>query len=277
MSKNESALESFHGNFWHGGKQAAPVMLAYLMVGLAAGVFCGRAGLSVAETGLLALMLYAGSAQFVFAQLYMSAPHAVVSAIFFVNLRHLLYSTALAQQARRLPWKTRAVIGAQLTDETFLTATAYLQGRFLSSGAWMIGLNVFSYTSWFVGSVCGVLLGSTLDLSIFGVDFAGSAMFIALLFPQIAQHARPWAAAVALVSGVVAVMSALWFPSSLAVVIVAVLAATVGVFVFGVSDDDRNFSAKLSKVKVSDLLEASKNTSENISNHISEKRTDKKR
>ena len=236
------------GDFWRGGRQAAPIMLAYLMVGLAAGVFCQRAGLSVAETGLLSLILFAGSAQFVFAQLYLGAPQTLISAIFFVNLRHMLYSTVLAQQARRLPWTTRAMIGAQLTDETFLTASAYLRGRFLPSGAWMVGLNMCSYASWFAGTVCGALVGGALDLSIFGIEFAGSAMFIALLLPQIAGHARPLAAAaVSLSAGIAAVLSALWLPSPSMVVVVSVLAATVGVFVFGVSDDDRAFATQLAE------------------------------
>ncbi len=233
-------------NLLSGGRDAIPIMVAYLMIGIAAGVFGVSKGLSPAEVALLSLLLFAGSAQFVFPELYGGSPQALVSAIFFINLRHLLYSSALAPQARNLKWQTRATIGAQLTDETFLTSTAHLKGQMIGSGAWMIGLNMASYLSWACGNVLGAIFGDVVDLTIIGVEFAGSAMFIALLFPQIMGHSRPLAAAIiAAIAGGGAVLALLFFPGPATVIIVATLAATAGVFIFGVSENDKNFAAQL--------------------------------
>lgn len=233
-------------DFVDGGKVAAPIIIAYLMLGAAAGALGASRGLSPAEIALLSLLLFAGSAQFIFPELYQGSPQALVSAVFFINLRHLLYSTALAQQARRLSPGVRTAIGAQLTDETFLIATTHLRGQMISSGAWMIGLNCCSYFAWCIGNIAGALLGGALDLSIVGVEFAGSAMFIALLFPQITGHARPAAAAiVALLGGGGAVAAQSFAAGPSVIVLAAAAAATLGVLAFGVNDSDRQFATTL--------------------------------
>ncbi|MGI9297609.1 MAG: AzlC family ABC transporter permease [Gammaproteobacteria bacterium] len=238
--------ETVFRDFISGGRKAAPIVVAYLMLGAAAGALGASRGLSPAEIALLSLLLFAGSAQFVFPELYQGAPQTLASAVFFINLRHLLYSTALAQQARRLSRCARAAIGAQLTDETFLVSTAHLRGRMIPSGAWMIGLNFCSYIAWCGGNIAGALLGGALDLSVVGVEFAGSAMFIALLFPQITGHARPAAAAfVAILGGGGAVAAQTFFAGPAAVVLVAAAAATLGALAFGVNESDRRFAAKL--------------------------------
>ena len=233
-------------DFADGGRRAAPIVAAYLVLGAAAGALGASRGLSPAEIALLSLLLYAGSAQFVFPELYQGAPQTLAASIFFINLRHLLYSTALAQQARRLSRRTRATIGAQLTDETFLVASAHLRGRMIPSGAWMLGLHTCSHFAWCCGNVAGALLGGALDLSAVGADFAGQAMFVALLLPQIAGHARPSAAAIVALAaggGTVAVLS--FFPGPSAATIAAVAAATFGVFAFGVNESDRRFAEQL--------------------------------
>ena len=233
-------------DFASGGRTAAPIVVVYLILGCAAGVLGASRGLSAAEILLLSLLLFAGSAQFVFPELYRGAAAELVSAVFFINLRHLLYSTALAQQARNLPPATRAAIGAQLTDETFLVATARLKGGMLSSGAWMLGLNMVSYLAWASGNLAGAVFGGAVDLSVVGADFAGAAMFLALLFPQITGHARPSAAAAVAVLGGGGAVLGLWlFPGPAATTVAAALAAVLGVAVFGANESDREFAAKL--------------------------------
>ena len=233
-------------DFYSGGKLSVPIVVVYLILGVAAGALGASRGLSVAEIALLSLLLFAGSAQFVFPEIYEGAPRALASAVFFINLRHLLYSTALAQQARRLSPRARAAIGAQLTDETFLVATAHLRGKMIPSGAWMIGLNFCSYLAWCGGNVCGALVGGALDLSVVGADFAGAAMFIALLVPQITGHARTKAAiAVAAVAGIAACIAQTMFAGAFGGVMAAVLAAAAGAAIFGDNESDREFAEML--------------------------------
>src|SRR5712692_4531263 len=105
-------------------RAAVPVVLGYLGIGIAAGVVERAAGLSYAEVLLISTVLYAGSAQFVVtSMLSLASPaSAIVLTVFFLNLRHLLLSAALAPALRGVAAWKNALLGRQLTDETFVVA-----------------------------------------------------------------------------------------------------------------------------------------------------------
>lgn len=137
--------------FRQGLHAALPVVLGYLGIGFAAGVVERAAGLSYAEILLLSTVLYAGSAQFVLtSMLTLGSPApAIVLTVFFLNLRHLLLSAALAPALRAVPAWKNALLGLQLTDETFVVASAQAQ----ISPAWMAGLNVAAWSAWAVANL----------------------------------------------------------------------------------------------------------------------------
>ena len=89
-------------SFAAGMRAAVPVVLGYLGIGIAAGVVERAAGLSYAEVLLISAVLYAGSAQFVVTSMLSlaSSASAIVLTVFFLNLRHLLLSAALAPALR---------------------------------------------------------------------------------------------------------------------------------------------------------------------------------
>lgn len=214
-----------------GMRAAAPVAVAYAGIGLAAGVVGAEAGLSAAEVGLLSVLLFAGSAQFVFADLYTGTATVLVATVFLVNLRHLLYATALSPRVQHLPPGARFLIGAQLTDETFALASSLIGTR-LHHGAWMIGLNTGAYLAWIGGNVTGALLGEIAGaIDALGLEFALAGMFAALLVTQIrAQRGRmPMRVFVALLAGAVMVLLDYWQPQPLNLMIATATAATAGV------------------------------------------------
>jgi len=183
------------GGFAAGGRAALPVVLGYLSIGFAAGVVQRGSGLSVAEVMLLSLVLYAGSAQFVVASLIAAAvsPASAIATVFFVNLRHLLLASALAPHCRSFRWWQNALIGAQLTDETFVIAWGRLTGAAGAaiSARWMLGLNLSAYSVWALANLAGALLGERVgSVRALGFDFALAAMFGALLVLQLSAQAR---------------------------------------------------------------------------------------
>jgi 4-azaleucine resistance transporter AzlC len=218
--------------FAAGARAGLPVVLGYLSIGFAAGVVERAAGLSVAEVALLSLVLYAGSAQFVFAAMIAAAspPAAVVVTIFFVNLRHLLLSAALAPALARVPAWKNALIGAQLTDETFVIAWSRVAAGGALTAPWMWGLNLSAYSAWALANVAGALLGEALgDSRRLGFDFALTAMFAALLVLQLAvapARTRAMLVAVAAALGAVALSQVL--PGTWFVIVATLLAATLG-------------------------------------------------
>lgn len=213
------------------------MVLGYLAIGLAFGVLARTAGLSILEVLLLSTLLYAGSAQFIFASLVAgaSAPLAVVITIFLVNVRHSLYSAALSPYLRQQPLWKNMLIGAQLTDETFALATSHLVKGRTADPAWLFGINLTAQLAWIAATTFGALLGQAItNINALRLDFALAAMFAALLVLQMANHPRlRIAVLVVLTAGIIAMGGTLLFSSSWAILIAAIAAATAGTLLEG--------------------------------------------
>ncbi|HEX2200054.1 MAG TPA: AzlC family ABC transporter permease [Burkholderiales bacterium] len=166
--------------FRQGVRAALPVVLGYLGIGFAAGVVERAAGMSYAEIALLSMVLYAGSAQFVVAGMLGSPAAAIVLAVFLLNLRHLLLSAALAPALRAVPAWKNALLGLQLTDETFVVASS----RQDIPAAWMAGLNLAAWSAWAAANLAGAAL-SAYASNTRVLAFALPAMFAGLLVLQL--------------------------------------------------------------------------------------------
>jgi 4-azaleucine resistance transporter AzlC len=204
------------------------VVLGYLGIGLAAGVVERAAGMSYAEVLLISTVLYAGSAQFVVASLLSlaSPAAAIVLTVFLVNLRHMLLSAALAPALRHAPAWKNALIGLQLTDETFVIAA----GRARLSPAWMAGLNLAAWTTWALANLAGAALsGSVGDTRV--LAFALPCMFAGLLVLQVASFpALRSPVLVAVGSAGFALLAQMKFPGPAVIIIATVAGATLGLF-----------------------------------------------
>jgi len=202
------------------------VVLGYLGIGLAAGVVERAAGLSYAEVLLISTVLYAGSAQFVVTSMVSlaSPAAAIVLTVFFLNLRHLLLSAALAPALRQVPAWKNALIGLQLTDETFVVAA----NRSRLYPAWMAGLNLAAWSTWALANLAGAALsGSIGDTRVLG--FALPCMFAALLVLQIRSHPLlPVALLVAACSAAFAIAGKLLLSGPAVIIAASVAGATLG-------------------------------------------------
>jgi predicted branched-subunit amino acid permease len=176
--------------------------------------------MSYAEVLLLSTVLYAGSAQFVVTGMLGSPAAAIVLTVFFLNLRHLLLSAALAPKLRGLPaWKS-ALLGLQLTDETFVVASS----RERISAAWVAGLNLAAWSAWAAANLAGAALsgyaGDTRALA-----FALPAMFAGLLVLQLKSFKGLAAGALAACS---ALLVQATLPGPWAIVAATLLGASLG-------------------------------------------------
>lgn len=235
--ETESNSAQSNRQFSAGVRDCLPVVLGYIAIGLAFGVVGRTAGLSVLEVFLLSVFLYAGSAQFIFASLAaaLSPTVVIVLTIFLVNIRHSLYSAALSPHLRGQPLWKNLLIGAQLTDETFALATSHLVRGRAADPAWLFGINLTAQFTWVVATTLGALLGQAVsNVTTFGLDYALTAMFAALLVLQMANHPRLRAAlAVALLAALLAVGGTLILPASWAILLAAVVAASAGLALEG--------------------------------------------
>lgn len=231
MSAPSSELLLPPATFRAGVKAATPIILGYLPIGFAFGVLARTAGLSVAEVGLMSLLVYAGSSQFIGVDMLAAGAGipAILSTTFLVNLRHLLLSTALLPSFKEnKPWQN-GLLAYGITDETFAVNASVLQGRPIGPG-YVAGLHVTAQSSWVIASAVGALAGQMAgNHEALGLDFALSAMFIGLLMPHLRGDGAPRRRVAAVVAAATAVLMALAGLPSWGIITATVLAATVGV------------------------------------------------
>nr|WP_275444536.1 AzlC family ABC transporter permease [Paenibacillus sp. ACRRX] len=222
-------------SFIKGVKDCIPTLLGYLSIGIAAGVIQKTAGLSIAEIALMSLILYAGSAQFIAAgMIATSSSHtAIIITIFFVNLRHILLSAALAPYFRHLSPLRNMLVGSLLTDETFGVAISETARKKKISEKWMHGLNITAYVNWLIANLAGAFLAQWIsNPEKFGLEFALPAMFIGILMlTMLGRNKIKLDIVVASIAVVIAVGSTFMMSSSMGVIVATIVASTIGMVV----------------------------------------------
>jgi 4-azaleucine resistance transporter AzlC len=205
---------------------AWPICVGYIAIGLAFGVIARKTGLSPLDIGLMSLIVYAGSSQFIAVGMLGAGAGLlpIVLATFSVNLRHLLMSSSLSLYLTNLPSSRLSFFAYGVTDESF----ALNMSRF-QSGNWdwrpALVVNHATNLTWLLSTVAGSIGGQFIPSGAFGIDYALTAMFLCLLVLQVrgCYHAL-----VALFSGILAVTFSLWIPGNSYVLIASFLAASVG-------------------------------------------------
>jgi len=177
--------------------QALPVILGYLPVGFAYGVLAVKAGLCLANTGLMSVLVFAGSAQLIGVEMLGAGapPLSIIVTTLVVNLRHVLFSAALSPYLGTWPKRRVAVMAFELTDETFALHATRFHNQQLSPCK-TLAINALTQSAWVAGSLAGALAGGFVpDVRPLGLDFALPAMFAVLLVGQLASRAHVLAAA----------------------------------------------------------------------------------
>ena len=188
-------------SFFDGVKACIPTIMGYLGIGIAMGIVGKSAHLAIWQIFLMSTVVYAGSAQFILCGLLLlSAPIlSIVFTIFLVNLRHLLMSLSVAHYFKDDSLINGIAIGTLLTDESYGVLMSTLAQEKKVNSSWMHGLNLTAYLIWILSTVIGALLGNFIpDPTIFGFDFALTAMFLGLFLFQVQlplkrQKNKTWA------------------------------------------------------------------------------------
>jgi 4-azaleucine resistance transporter AzlC len=212
-------------SFWAGVRAESPLLIGVFPFGLIYGALAIGAGISPAAAQMMSSIVFAGSAQFIAAQLiHDAAPGLViVLTIAVVNLRHMLYSASIAPYIEHLPARWKTLLAYLLTDEAYAaTIIHYEEEGFTPTGHWFFfGAGLALWTTWQVSSALGIFLGAALPSS-WPLDFAIPITFIAMVMPVLKD--KPIVAA-AVSAGTVALLA-----YSLPFKLGLILAALVGIF-----------------------------------------------
>ena len=214
-------------NFWAGARAEIPLLIGVFPFGMIYGALALNAGLSPVAAQMMSSLVFAGSAQFITAQLvHVSTPgFVIVLTIAVVNLRHMLYSASLAPYLASLPTRWKALLSYLLTDEAYAPTILHYEKEGLTpfSHWFLLGAGCTLWVCWQISTALGIFLGTAIPES-WSLDFALPLTFIAMLVPVL--KGQP-AIAAALSAGVVALL-AFSLPYKLGLILAALVGILVG-------------------------------------------------
>lgn len=213
-------------SFVDGFKAAWPICMGYVPIGLAFGVLAQKAGLQPWQVGMMSLFVFAGSSQFIAVSMLSSGASVAAIAVttFVVNLRHFLMSSSLAVHLQGSSWKFLTAFAYGVTDESFAVNMAKFRSEEWGKERALV-VNQTANAAWVLSTVIGGYGGEFIPAGSFGIDYALSAMFLALVVFQLRGRIYIMTGVTA---GVLAVILALLVPGNSYVVIASLLAATFG-------------------------------------------------
>ena len=213
--------------FWNGVRAEFPLLIGVFPFGMIYGALALNAGLSTSAAQLMSSIVFAGSSQFVTAQLVHDSASAIVIivTIAVVNLRHMLYSASLAPYLHDLSLRWKALLSYLLTDEAYApTIIKYERDGIKPFSHWfLLGAGFSLWFTWQVSTALGIFLGTAIPED-WPLDFALPLTFIAMVVPILKN--RPMIAS-ALSAGVVALL-AFSLPYKLGIILAALTGILVG-------------------------------------------------
>ena len=215
---------------WAGMRAQAPLLIGVVPFGLINGIAAVEAGMPPVAAQAMSAIIFAGSAQFVAAQLIAASSPAlvIVAMVFVINLRHMLYSASLSTHLATLSLRRRALLAYLLTDEAYAASiTQYDQLPTVGHKGWhLLGSGLTLWVTWQLSTAAGVFLGASVPPS-WPLDFALPLTFIALVVPAIVDRAST---AAALAAGITMLL-VMQMPFKLGLIVAALVGMIVGLAV----------------------------------------------
>ena len=234
-------MESKHkSDFFNGVRSITPLALGVGMYGLAFGLLTSQAGFTWFGTGLMGLLVFAGSAQIVSVERLVSGAGVMAAFIAGValNLRLILITASVRDLfSGRVLWQK--MLGAHLSSDENWALTLARQARGQTAGYWfLVGAGLTIVMVWVIAGISGVLFSSYIpDPEKYAIDFSFTAAFIAISCSlwRGARDLLPWLVAIAVV---IVTTRLSVFDSSWSIVMGGVFGALTAVFIKPSVDDN---------------------------------------
>jgi predicted branched-subunit amino acid permease len=170
--------------------------------------------------------MFSGGSQFAFVGVIagggVAAIPAAIASAWIMGVRNGFYAVAMAPilQLRKL----HRVVGAQLTiDESTGVALSQIEISKQKFGFWATGASVFVF--WNLLTLVGALLGELMsDPSVWGLDAAAAAAFVALVWPRLNDSPTR---VVAVLAFAVSILSSPYVPQGVPVLLAGLVAVAV--------------------------------------------------
>lgn len=162
-----------------------PVLTGYLFLGAGFGILLVESGYSVLWAAAMALLIFAGSGQYLLVGLLASGASLASAAIatLLVNARHLFYGISLVD-AYKTAGKRRFYMIFGLTDETYSLVTQAKIPEGISREDYCFWVTALNHCYWVCGCVLGAVVGTVVPIDFSGVSFVLTALFVTIFVEQ---------------------------------------------------------------------------------------------
>ncbi|MBR6026216.1 MAG: AzlC family ABC transporter permease [Neisseriaceae bacterium] len=163
-------------------KNTIPVMMGYIPLGIAFGMYGISSGMPLWVLFLTCILIYAGSVEFMLVALIIGKASIVTVFLisFLLNFRHFFYTLSLLDDIKQL--KHRIYFIYALTDETFALLKSRQKKENENIDLLFNLTAMLNHSYWISGVIIGALIGHGLGIRYDGIEFSLVALFAVLSY-----------------------------------------------------------------------------------------------
>ncbi|MBP3458606.1 MAG: azaleucine resistance protein AzlC [Lachnospiraceae bacterium] len=162
-----------------------PIMTGFLFLGTAYGIYMNVLGFPAVYPIIMSLTIFAGSMEFVTANLLLGAfdPLNGLILTLMVNARHLFYGISMLDKYKNTGWKKFYLIFGMCDESFSVNLTADIPED-IDKGWFMFFVTLLNHLYWFTGAALGGLFGGLLEFNAEGLEFVMTALLVVIFLNQ---------------------------------------------------------------------------------------------
>lgn len=180
-TRGKMLKKAFRAAFPH----TIPIFAGFLFLGITYGIYMNVSGFSFWYPMLMSLTVFAGSVEFVAANMLLGAFHPLqaLAVTLMINARHLFYGISMLDKYRGTGLKKIYLIFGMCDESFSINYTAKIPEG-VDRGWFMFFVTLLNHCYWFMGAALGGIFGSFIHFNTEGLDFVMTAMFVVIFMEQ---------------------------------------------------------------------------------------------
>lgn len=207
-----------------------PLMIPVVPFGIIYGVIGVEIGFSPMEVFAMSFVIFAGSSQIAFAQLFAAgaSPLVMISSVAVINSRHILYGAVLAEYLGKLRLTWKIILSYLMADQAFSVSSAYFKKNVKNKNVHfhMLGSGLTLWSLWQLSTLIGILLGNIVPAQL-GLEFAIPLTFFSLILSELRKLDH---LIIILISGICSVLT-YNFPFKIYIIFSAIFSLAISIMI----------------------------------------------